>query len=93
MNSPKCKSSKVSNKVPFLTPIHERMWSLAVDCVRRAPHSGLSLDWDSQVQLLLIALDIEITPVTLNVTFTSALEGESLSWLLSRIEHEQSKSS
>lgn len=93
MNNPKPKSLKVSNKVPFPTPIHECMWSQAVDCIRRAPDTGMSLEWDTQVQMLLIALDFEITPVTLSAAMTSALEGESLSWLISRIEHEQSKAS
>lgn len=91
MNNPKSKSPKVSNKVPFPTLIHERMWNQAVDCIRRAPDTGMSLEWDTQVQMLLIALDVEITSVTLTAAITSALEGESISWLLSRIEHEQSK--
>lgn len=83
----------VSNKVPFPTPVHERMWQQAIDFIRRAPDTGLALEWETQVQMLLIALSIEITPSILNVAFTSAMEGESLSWLLSRIEHDQSKAS
>jgi hypothetical protein len=91
MNSHDPKSGKLSKKDPLLTPAMEQIWRQAVDCVRRAPDTGMGLEWETQVQMLLIILDIEITPIALNAAVTSALEGESLSWLISRIEHEQSK--
>jgi len=91
MNSHDPKSGKLSIKDPIVAPALERIWRQAVDCVRRAPETGMGLEWDTQVQMLLIAIDIEITPITLNAAVTSALEGESLTWLVSRIEHELSK--
>jgi hypothetical protein len=92
MNGPKPKAPRVSNKDPFLTPAKERMWGQVVEYVRRAPATGLALDYETQVQLLLISLGIDSTPEILNVVTTSAIEGESLSWLISRIAHEYSKS-
>ncbi len=93
MNSHDTKSGKLSKKDPLLTPAMERIWRQAVDCVRRAPDTSMGLEWETQVQMLLIALDVDITPAILNAAVMSALEGESLSWLVSRIEHEQSKAS
>lgn len=81
-----------TNVSKHINSSHQRLWSQAVDHIRKAPASGQAIEFDTTVRLLLISLSIDVTPVTIACAINSALENENLFWFLARIEHELSKS-
>lgn len=69
-------------------PEHDRQWAKAKEYVHATPDA---LEFECQVQLLFISLEIEITAANLAVAYFSAVDSESLEFFLSRLEHEQSR--
>ena len=73
-------------------PHAEKLWSEALEIVRRAPAVSLGLDFEEKIFLLFSLIEVEINSTTISVAYHSALSSEDLSWLHDRLAHELSKS-
>lgn len=71
-----------------LNPEHDRLWRKAKEYIHATPNA---LEFECQVQLLFVSLEIEIEAAKLVIAYFSAVEDESIDWMLSRLEHEKSK--
>lgn len=71
----------------------ERLWAEAIEVVRRAPQTMLALEFEEKVFLLFSLIGVAIDEQTICVAYHSALSGEDLEWLKSRLDHELSKAS
>jgi hypothetical protein len=69
-------------------PKHEEQWTRAKKSITQDLDA---LEFEYQVNLLFILLDTELTVHALAIAYFSAVEDESLSFLLSRIVHEGSR--
>lgn len=90
MTAPKRRHKALPEKEPLLTPSQlEKLWQNAVALVKSAPAFGTSLELDETLSLLLIALKADLTNENFIEAYRSAIEGESLEWLLERLKHRQ----
>ncbi len=69
----------------------EAIWLAIVEIIRLSPAQASAIELESQAYLLLMILDYEISPGSIAVIYHSAVEGESLEWLIERLDHEKLK--
>jgi hypothetical protein len=71
----------------------EALWQTVAEIVRRSPQQAAALELETHAYILLTLLDFEISSSNLVAIYHSAIEGESLEWLIDRLNHEQFKHS
>ena len=89
MNSHDPKSGKLSKKDPFPNRDEVQVWQRILTAVSEAPSPGLGVEIEFQLEMLMLMPERELTPAVSRIAIISAIEGESLSFLVDRLDYEQ----
>lgn len=69
----------------------EKMWNSAKQIIETSPQITSGTEFETQIMLMFVILDVEITFENIAIAYHSAVENENLDWFLDRLENQKYK--